>query len=99
MNSKLLKELPQLVKDNVMTPDVASKIEAYYSTKQENHPNKLFTVFGVLGSVLVGLGIILILAHNWDDFPRTLKVVFAFLPLVISQLFVGYSIKNNKSNT
>src|SRR5690606_7931594 len=99
MNSKLLKELPQLLKDNIITQDVASKIEAYYSTKQDDAPNKLFTVFGVLGSVLVGLGIILILAHNWDDFPRTLKVVFAFLPLVIGQLFVGYAIWKHKSNT
>lgn len=99
MNSKLLKELPQLVKDDVITQDVATKIEAYYNSKQDDAPNKLFTVFGVLGSILVGLGIILILAHNWDDFPRALKVVFAFLPLVIGQLFVGYSIWKHKSST
>jgi uncharacterized membrane protein len=99
MNSKLIKELPELVKNKVITQDVASDIEHYYLSKQENSPNKLYTVFGVLGSLLVGLGIILILAHNWDDFSRTTKTIFAFLPLIIGQLFVGYAILKKKNTT
>ncbi|MGG5487925.1 DUF2157 domain-containing protein [Gaetbulibacter sp. PBL-D1] len=99
MNSKLIKELPQLVKDQVISEDVARNIEVYYQSKQDDKPNKLFTVFGVLGSILVGLGVILILAHNWDNFTRATKTIFAFLPLVIGQLFVGYSILKNKSAT
>jgi len=42
-------------------------------------------IFGVLGALLVGLGIILILAHNWDDLSRSMKTILAFTPLVISQ--------------
>lgn len=99
MNLKLIKDLPQLVKDDVISEEVALKIEAYYQSKQEDRPNKLFTVFGVLGSILVGLGIILILAHNWDNFAKVTKTVFAFLPLVIGQLFVGYSILKNRNTT
>ncbi len=99
MNSKLINELPELVKNQVISEDIASIIQQYYKSKQEHSPNKLFTVFGVLGSLLVGLGIILILAHNWDEFLRVTKTVFAFLPLVIGQLFVGYSIFKNKSST
>ncbi|TYA75003.1 DUF2157 domain-containing protein [Seonamhaeicola marinus] len=53
----------------------------------------------MLGSVLVGLGIILILAHNWDDFSKTTKTILAFLPLVIGQIISGYSILKNKSKT
>ena len=99
MNSKFLKELPELVKEEVISQDVASKIEKYYQSKQDDSPNRLFTVFGVLGSLLVGLGIILILAHNWDDFSRGTKTIFAFLPLVIGQLFVGFSLLKKKSKT
>ena len=99
MNSKLLKELPELVKEEVISQDMASKIEKYYQSKQADSPNRLFTVFGVLGSLLVGLGIILILAHNWDDFSKTTKTVFAFLPLVIGQLFVGFSLLKRKTKT
>lgn len=99
MNSKLLKELPELVENEVISQDIASRIEGYYKSKQDSSPNRLFTVFGVLGSLLVGLGIILILAHNWDNFSRAIKTVFAFTPLVIGQLIVGYTILKKKSTT
>jgi len=97
MNSKFIKELPDLVKNDVISNEVASKIEQYYSSQQQNSPNKLFAVFGVLGSLLVGLGIILILAHNWDNFDRMTKTIFAFIPLLIGQFFVSFSILKKKS--
>ena len=99
MNSKLIKELPELIENKVISKEVALSIEQYYHSKQNNSPNKLFMVFGVLGSILVGLGIILILAHNWDDFTRSTKTIFAFLPLLIGQFFVGFSILKKKSAT
>ncbi|WP_028871506.1 DUF2157 domain-containing protein [Psychroserpens burtonensis] len=97
MNSKLIKDLPDLVTNDVISQDVASKIEQYYLAKQQQAPNRLFAVFGVLGSLLVGLGIILILAHNWDNFPRGAKTILAFLPLVIGQCIVAFSILKKKS--
>jgi uncharacterized membrane protein len=45
-----------------------------------------------LGAVLVGLGIILVLAHNWDELPRAVKVIFAFLPLAMGQLVCAYTL-------
>ena len=99
MNSKFINELPELVKHNVISQETASKIEDYYQNKEQNSPNRLFTVFGVLGSLLVGLGIILILAHNWDDFSRFTKSILAFVPLVLGQLVVGYTILKNRSAT
>ncbi|WP_299338107.1 DUF2157 domain-containing protein [uncultured Psychroserpens sp.] len=97
MNSKLIKELPELITNNVISQEVASNIEEYYQSKHSNAPNRLFTVFGVLGSLLVGLGIILILAHNWDGFTRETKTIFAFLPLLIGQCFTAFSILKHKS--
>ncbi|WP_299889388.1 DUF2157 domain-containing protein [uncultured Lacinutrix sp.] len=99
MNSKLTKELPELVENGVISQDVALKIERYYQSKSNENPNRLFTVFGVLGSVLVGLGIILILAHNWDNFSKVIKTIFAFAPLVIGQVLVGFSLLKKKSAT
>lgn len=99
MNSKIQNDIEELITEQVISKDIASKIEAYYLSKKNNSPNRLFTVFAVLGSTLVGLGVILILAHNWDDFTRTIKTSFAFLPLVVGQFFVGYSILKNKSRT
>lgn len=99
MSSKIKNDIKELMEAQVISQDIALKIETYYKQKSVDKPNILFTVFGVLGALLVGSGIILIMAHNWDDFSRTIKTVFAFLPLVIGQLLVGYSILKNKSAT
>lgn len=99
MSIKLQSDIRELVENKVISQDVAIEIEAYYSTKESQTSNRLFTIFGVLGAMLVGLGVILILAHNWDHFSRSIKTIFAFLPLVIGQLFVGFSILKNKNET
>jgi uncharacterized membrane protein len=99
MDSKLQKELSELLQNNIITDDVAQNILAYYQSKNSESPNRLFVIFGVLGSVLVGLGIILILAHNWDHFSKAVKTIFAFLPLLIGQGLSGYAILKKKSVT
>ena len=99
MNSKLEKELSELIEENIITSDTAQKITDYYQTKEETKPNRLFTIFGVLGALLSGLGIILIIAHNWDEMSRNLKTVFAFLPLIIGQIACGYSMLKKKGTT
>ncbi len=98
MISKFNKELKTLVKDKVISPELANKIEQYYATKDVGKPNTLFMVFGVFGALLVGAGIILILAHNWDDFSRTIKTILSFAPMVLGHLLVGFSILKEKSN-
>ncbi len=82
--------LDELVNAGIITTDTADSIRAYYRGKSHQTQNRLFLAFGILGALLVGLGIILIIAHNWDDLPRTIKTGLAFLPLVFSQLFCGY---------
>jgi uncharacterized membrane protein len=99
MKSKFQSDIKELVSEQVISKDVATKIEAYCLSKQSDSPNRLLTVFGVLGSALVGMGIILILAHNWDNFTKTIKTFFAFLPLIIGQLIVGYVILKERSET
>ncbi len=97
--SKFLNDLDELVKNNVISKNIANDIQTYYSSQKEESPNKLFAIFGVLGSLLVGLGIILIIAHNWDTFSKGIKTTFAFIPLLLAQLIVGYTILKEKSNT
>ncbi len=99
MSSKFSKELQTLVKDKVISPELADKIAQYYATRDIGKPNKLFTIFGVLGALLIGSGIILMLAHNWDNFPKIVKTILAFVPLLIGQVLVGYSILKEKSST
>lgn len=88
----ILKDLPDLVKQGILSDEVADKIRVYYKDKEPNSSNRLFMVFAILGSILVGLGLFLIIAHNWDDFSNGLKTFFAFLPLVAGIGASGYSL-------
>lgn len=80
------KDLQELLKANVITQEIANSIENYYLSKAGKSSNKLIIIFGVLGALLVGLGLLLIIAHNWDELSRSTKTFLAFLPLIITQL-------------
>ena len=99
MKSKFRQELSKLIEEDVISEEIGNRIDDYYSNNSQHQPNRLLTIFGIFGSLLVGLGIILVLAHNWDDFSKTIKTAFAFLPLLIGQFIVGFSILKKKSNT
>lgn len=86
----ILKDLPNLVKADIITEETADNIKNYYENKGSSSTNRLFVVFGILGAILVGLGVILIIAHNWDELSKTTKTFFAFLPLLAAQIICGY---------
>ncbi|MGH1383543.1 DUF2157 domain-containing protein [Kordia sp.] len=99
MNSKITRALPELVENGIITDGIAQNIEAHYKKTNASDSGRLFTIFGILGATLVGLGIILIMAHNWDHFSRVTKVILAFLPMLVGQAVLGFSIVKNKSVT
>ena len=94
----ILKDIPELIKAGVISQETADKINDYYTNKSRNSPNRLFIVFGIFGAILVGLGIILLVAHNWDDLSRTTKSFFAFLPLVLAQILCGFVLIKKPGN-
>ncbi|RXR19203.1 DUF2157 domain-containing protein [Flavobacterium amnicola] len=86
MSNAILKELPELVAKKIISEEVAQNIKNYYQKNPDEHANKLFTIFGIIGALLGGLGVILILAHNWDDFSVFTKTIFSVIPLLLGQL-------------
>ena len=90
MGKQILKELPELVQAQVITEDTAQRIKDYYQNQPSQSANRLFIVFGILGSLLIGMGIVLILAHNWDDLSKVVKLTVGFLPLLIGQGATAY---------
>ncbi|QCK15766.1 DUF2157 domain-containing protein [Mangrovivirga cuniculi] len=78
--------LKELTEKEVISDEIADNIRNYYDSKKPESPNRLILAFSILGSLLVGSGIILIIAHNWDEFSKFTRTVFAFLPLVTGQL-------------
>ncbi len=87
---RLIKDIPELVEADVISQATADKIQDYYRNKGGQSTNRLFIVFGILGAILIGLGIILIISQNWNELSRTAKTLFAFLPLLIGQFICGF---------
>lgn len=96
MASSVIKHLPELVENNVISASTAKDIEQYYASKPQAENTNLLTIFASLGGILIGLGLILIFAHNWDTFSRTYKTLLALLPLLLFQATTGHSIIKQK---
>jgi len=88
----LLDALPELVREGLLSAEQAERIRARYAEPQEQSGNRLLLLFSILGGLLIGLGVILVVAHNWADLPRWLRTVLAFLPLMVGQGIVGYAL-------
>lgn len=98
MSKQIINDLKELVSENVITPDVAAGIEQYYLNKKDKSSDTFRIVLGILGSILVGSGIVLLVAHNWDQMGRMLQTFFAFLPLATGQLLCGYTLLKQKNS-
>jgi len=81
----LHEQLPGLVGDGTLTAEAAQSLRRRYGEADASRGLQAATLFGVLGAVLVGGGIILLLAHNWDNFSRTTRAALSFAPLVLAQ--------------
>jgi uncharacterized membrane protein len=96
----LFKELPKLVSEKVIDSETATKIRTHYEKKAARKINvqTVLMIFGAIGAVLLGGGIILILAHNWDTFPKYARLFFGFAPLMISLCLGGWVVYTEKNS-
>lgn len=96
--SIIKKELSQLLAAKVINQEAADSISRYFENKSKISSNRIFVIFGILGAILTGLGIILIVAHNWDELPKGVKTFFAFLPIITGQAICGYALFKKPDN-
>ena len=77
---RLMDEIGIWQREGLITVDQAGKIMARYP---EPPPQKWpLLITSIFGSLLVGLGIILLLAYNWSDLTRPMRAVIAYIPLL-----------------
>lgn len=89
---RLSEALPELQRTGLLSDEQAARIREHYATPAADGSNRMLLLFGILGSLLIGLGIILVVAHNWDELGRTLRTVLAFLPLALGQALVVFTL-------
>lgn len=104
MNKKYVRwlygELPELVGKGIVSPIVVDKIREYYGDVEGRSRRGIaLTVCSILGATLIGAGIILLLAHNWQDLSRSVRTVLALAPLVVSQGIAIWGMRRGKGST
>jgi uncharacterized membrane protein len=86
MARQIVAELPSLVAQNIIDGDAAAALRLHY--ERQIKPSRSISIglaiSAILGGLLVGTGIILLLAHNWDALSRPARAVVAMLPLLAS---------------
>ena len=87
----LLNEINSWQQSALIDTETAEKLRQLYTPKK--NISLLIVMFSVIGSLLIGAGVILILAKNWQNLHISLRVAFAFLPLAVSQALAVYTVK------
>ncbi|MEN3369866.1 MAG: hypothetical protein V7609_2009 [Verrucomicrobiota bacterium] len=84
----LLSELPELVAGGVLSAEAAEALKKHYSdTTPDTPPRVGFILSAILGSLLIGAGVVLLVAHNWEFLSRPVRCAIAFAPLALTQVF------------
>ena len=81
----LLEQLPQWERDGLLTADAARTLRERHAI-DASQPGLAQIVMGSLGALLIGTGLIAVIGYNWDDFSRPVRLLFAFLPLLTTQI-------------
>jgi len=87
----LLREIDSWQGLALIDAEAAQSLRNRYAPKK--NANFLVILFSIIGAALIGAGIILIGAWNWERFPVALRVAVAFLPLVASHALAVYTVK------
>ena len=90
----LYEELPGLVAQGVLTPDAADALRRHYGPVDAHGTGIRWgqILLAGFGALLVGGGIILILAHNWDALGRPARAAVALGVLVAAQALTLYAV-------
>ena len=90
----LIQDLTELVNAGIITDEKARQISAYFKNKQDTaaSANKQLLIFGILGALLVGIGLMFIIANQWDSLSRSVKTTCAFLLLIVPQLLCLFAL-------
>jgi hypothetical protein len=87
----LLAELPELERAGIVDAATAARLRAHYADLPER--STAIGVSAILGTLLVGLGIILLVAHNWDGWSRGLRLFVTAIPLAAGQAACWWALR------
>lgn len=83
--SWLLGEIDGWQRDGLVDAAQAERLRGRYPRDGRGSRSAALVGIAVLGALLLGGGILLLLAHNWADFSRAARTAVALVPLVAAQ--------------
>ena len=93
----LKKEVHILREEGVLESDVAERLVRYYAERTSTGLPWMMTIFSILGALLIGGGIILLFAHNWDELSRPVRTVLSLTPLMIAAIVSFFAVRKNEN--
>lgn len=85
---RLETEAERWLEEGIINPEQKERILDRYlllqRVEERAGPGKLITTLSILGSLLVGIGLILFIASNWSAIPRWGKLFIIFISLITS---------------
>jgi hypothetical protein len=79
----LFERLPEWEREGIVTAAGARVLRERYVA--ESRGGLVQMIVGAVGALLIGTGLIAVLAYNWDDFPRSVRLMLALGPLAAAQ--------------
>jgi uncharacterized membrane protein len=73
----LLAEIDRWVAEGIVTQEQAGRLRSRYTPTEAGPPWGLI-VFAAAGAIVIGLGVILLFAYNWDAIPKFGKLALIF---------------------
>lgn len=95
-----LNELPTLEAEGVIDEATAQRLRSHYAGASEGGGRRvILAVCAVFGALLIGGGIILLLAHNWEQLSRGARATISMAPLVAAQALAGWVLVRREAST
>ncbi len=96
--SRLKDEMIEWQKDGIIESTQAEAIMKRYGVEKKTYkPGNLISAISTLAVILIGVGIILFFASNWEYIPDTIKIMLLFVA-TFSTYYAGYVMKFEKQN-
>ena len=97
---QLREDMPLLIRNGILDERSAERLAAYYPLPaQRDYGKRMMLCFGILGALLVGGGLLMIVAHNWDKISIAGRLMIAYLPLLLSWGLGGFVLAKKKDQT
>jgi uncharacterized membrane protein len=95
----LYRQLPQWQEKGWIAPEAVDSIKSHYGPVPAADYRRVTSIlFAVLAALLIGGGVILIFAHNWNDISRPLRAVISILPLLVTYA-LGYHVLKSRTES